>query len=177
MSPRLALNGRFLSQATTGTQRYALELSTRLAQRHPDRVVVHVPHGTEVPPELASAARVRVARARGQLFEQVVLPWLTRDDLLVSLGGPAPVAARRQVATIHDVSVLAHGDTYSAPFRTWYRSMYWVLARRAERVLTVSAFSAGEIARTLGVGAERISLVPNGADHARPASRRADPPW
>lgn len=161
----LALNGRFLSQATTGTQRYALELATRLAARHPGRVVVHVPRGTVVPEELAGSARVRESRASGQVFEQVVLPWLVRRDLLLSLGGPAPVAARRQVATLHDVSVFRHPETYSRAFRTWYRAMYRVLARRAVRVLTVSQFSAGELEAVLGVEPARVTVVPNGSDH------------
>lgn len=161
----LAVNGRFLSQATTGTQRYALELVTRLAARHGDRVVVHVPKGTHVPDAIAGAARVRESRATGQVFEQVVLPWLARRDLLLSLGGPAPVLARRQVATLHDVSVFRHPETYSRGFRTWYRTMYRVLARRAVRVLTVSSFSAGELQAVLGLAPERVSVVPNGSDH------------
>ncbi|MFC7594480.1 glycosyltransferase family 4 protein [Terrabacter sp. GCM10028922] len=186
----LALNGRFLSQATTGTQRYALELATRLVARHPGRVVLHVPRGTAVPAELAGSARVRESRATGQLFEQVVLPWLARRDLLVSLGGPAPVAARRQVATLHDVSVFRHPETYSRAFRTWYRAMYRVLARRALRVLTVSRFSARELVAVLGVDAGRLAVVPNGSDHvdrftpARPvlgadadAVAGGDEPW
>jgi glycosyltransferase involved in cell wall biosynthesis len=162
---RLAVNGRFLSQATTGTQRYALELVMRLVERHPGRVVLHVPHGTEVPAPIAAAAEVRESRARGQLFEQVALPWATRRDLLLSLGGPAPVAARRQVATIHDVSVFRHPQTYSRAFRTWYRAMYRVLSRRAVRVLTVSQFSADELGSVLHVTPSRVSVVPNGADH------------
>ena len=161
----LAVNGRFLSQATTGTQRYALELTTRLVARHPGRIVLHVPQGTTVPAEIADAARVRESRATGQVFEQVVLPWLTRRDLLLSLGGPAPVLARRQVATLHDVSVFRHPETYSRGFRTWYRAMYRLLARRATRVLTVSDFSAGELQAVLGVAPSRVDVVPNGSDH------------
>ena len=171
----LALNGRFLSQPTTGTQRYALELASRLAARHPGRVVLHVPRGVVVPADLAATVRVRESRARGQLFEQVVLPWRTRRDLLLSLGGPAPVAARGQVATLHDVSVFRHPDTYSRPFRAWYRVMYRVLARRAERVLTVSEFSARELRAVLGLDADRVRVVPNGSDHVdRFRPRRPD---
>ncbi|WP_386052419.1 glycosyltransferase family 4 protein [Terrabacter terrigena] len=161
----LAVNGRFLSQATTGTQRYALELTTRLAARHGDRVVVHVPKGTRVPGPIAAVARVRESRASGQVFEQLVLPWLARRDLLLSLGGPAPVLARRQVATLHDVSVFRHPETYSRGFRTWYRAMYRVLARRAMRVLTVSGFSAGELQAVLGLDRGRVCVVPDGSDH------------
>ncbi len=188
MSPvrGLVVNGRFLSQATTGTQRYALEHTARLAARHPGRVVVQVPRGTAVPDAIAGAARVRESRASGQVFEQLVLPWVARRDLLLSLGGPAPVAALRQVATLHDVSVFRHPDTYSRAFCSWYRAMYRVLGRRATRVLTVSCFSAGELRDVLGVDAGRLRVVPNGCDHVdaftptRPALDRplpADAPW
>ena len=176
MTARLAVNGRFLSQATTGTQRYALELVSRLVARHPGRIVLHVPQGTEVPAAIAADVEVRESRARGHLFEQVALPWATRHDLLLSLGGPAPVAARRQVATIHDVSVFRHPQTYSRAFRTWYRSMYRVLSRRAVRVLTVSQFSADELGRVLHVApvarqrrAQRSRpRRPGGGDATRP---------
>jgi glycosyltransferase involved in cell wall biosynthesis len=171
----LAVNGRFLSQMTTGTQRYALELVTRLAARHGERVVVHVPRGTVVPDPIAGVARVRESRATGQVFEQLVLPWLARRHLLLSLGGPAPVLARNQVATLHDVSAFRHGETYSRGFRTWYRLMYRLLARRAGRVLTVSSFSAGELAAVLGLEPDRVSVVPNGSDHVdRFTPRRPD---
>ncbi|MGW5242041.1 glycosyltransferase family 4 protein [Monashia sp. NPDC004114] len=162
---RLAVNGRFFTQATTGTQRYALELTRRLVQRFPGQVVIHVPKGAVVPPEIAAGAVVRESWAAGQLFEQVALPWAARRELLVSLGGPAPLAARSQVATVHDVSVFRHPRTYSRAFRTWYRAMYVVLARRAERVLTVSEFSAREVEDVLGVRPERLAVVPNGSDH------------
>ena len=165
MTARLAVNGRFLSQATTGTQRYAHELVSRLVARHPGRVVLHVPQGTEVPGSIGAHVEVRESRARGQVFEQVALPWASRHDLLLSLGGPAPIAARRQVATIHDVSVFRHPQTYSRAFRTWYRAMYRVLARRAVRILTVSQFSADELGRVLRVAPPRVSVVPNGSDH------------
>lgn len=175
----LAVNGRFLSQATTGTQRYALELTTRLVARHPGRVVVHVPKSVVVPAAIARSARVRESRASGQLFEQLVLPWLARRELLLSLGGPAPVAARRQVATLHDVSVFRHPETYSRAFRTWYRTMYRLLARRATRVLTVSRFSEGELRDVLGAEPAMISVVPNGCDHVdrfTPAPPQLDRP-
>ncbi len=162
---RVSVNGRFFTQATTGTQRYALELTRRLVQRFPGRIVIHVPRGAVVPAEIAAGAVVRESRTTGQLFEQVALPWAARRDLLVSLGGPAPMAARRQVATVHDVSVFRHPRTYSRAFRTWYRAMYLVLARRAERVLTVSEFSAREVEDVLGVPPERLTVVPNGSDH------------
>jgi glycosyltransferase involved in cell wall biosynthesis len=99
------------------------------------------------------------------LFEQVALPWSARADLLLSLGGPAPVLARRQVATMHDAGVFRVPESYSWAFRSWYRLMYRVVARRASVVLTVSRFSAGELARVLDVSESRFVVAPDGSDH------------
>ena len=112
----LAVNGKTLAQAMTGTQRYAYELLRRLARDRPGEIVLHVPRDAVVPDELAASVVVRRSRSRGQLFEQVALPWAARRDLLLSLGGPAPLLGRRQVVTLHDVSVFRFPETYSAVF-------------------------------------------------------------
>jgi len=94
---RLALNGKWLGQELTGTQRYARELTRHLlpmlAER--DRPVLHVAAGATVPDWLAGEADVRHSRLSGTAFEQVALPWAARRDLLLSLGGAAPLLARR----------------------------------------------------------------------------------
>jgi len=114
------------------------------------------------------------------LFEQLALPLAGRYHVLLSLGGPAPLFARRQVVTMHDATPFRFPGTYSAFFGTWYRFMYRVLARRALRVLTVSEFSAGELAEVLAVPRSRFVVAPNGCDHvdqlqpSRPTIELAD---
>ena len=171
---RLALNGKWLGQETTGTQRYAAEMTRHLLPRLPDRAVLHVPANASVPEWLAGQVDVRRSRMRGTPFEQVALPWVTRRDLLVSFGGAAPLLARRQVATMHDATPFRLPRTYGRVFGTWYRLMYRVVARRAERLLTVSEFSRRELSTVLAVDADRFVVVPNGVEHS--ASHRADEP-
>jgi len=167
---RLALNGKWLGQELTGTQRYARELTRHLlpllAAR--DRPVLHVPAGATVPDWLAGEADVRHSRLSGTAFEQVALPWAARRDLLLSLGGAAPLLARRQVATMHDATPFRLPHTYSRAFRAWYRLMYRVVSRRAARIVTVSDFSRRELSDVLGVGVDRFVVVPNGVDHVDP---------
>ena len=176
----VVVNGKFLSQATTGTQRYAAELTAGLASLRPGGITLVIPRDGTVPDALVRRVHVRRSRLRGQLFEQVALPWAARGNVLLSLGGPAPISVRNQVVTVHDVSVFRFPRTYSRSFGAWYRNLYRVLARRAVGVLTVSEFSADEIADVLGRARDRIRVVPNGSDHldnvesVRPAALPAE---
>jgi glycosyltransferase involved in cell wall biosynthesis len=164
-TPWLALNGKWLSQETTGTQRYAREVTRHLLPLLPDRPVLHVPAGAAVPDWLRARVDVRRSRLRGTAFEQFALPWAARHHLVLSLGGAAPLLARRQVATMHDATPFRFPQTYSRAFGTWYRLMYRTVGRRAERILTVSAFSRSELTAVLSVTEDRVVVVPNGSEH------------
>lgn len=161
---RIGLNGKWTGQSLTGTQRYASEITRRLVAGAPGSYVLRVPADGAVP-DWASGVRVHRSRLRGTLFEQIALPWAARREVLLSLGGPAPLPARRQVVTMHDATPFRFPQTYSRVFGAWYRLLYRVLARRAERVLTVSRFSAAELAEVLGVPQRTFTVVPNGSDH------------
>ncbi len=163
---RLALNGKWLGQEMTGTQRYAREMTRHLVPHLPEPPVLHVPAGATVPGWLERHVDVRRSRLRGTAFEQLALPWAARRDLLLSLGGAAPLFARRQVATMHDATPFRLPDTYSRTFGTWYRLMYRTVSRRAERILTVSEFSRRELSDVLGVSPDRFVVVPNGMEHS-----------
>jgi glycosyltransferase involved in cell wall biosynthesis len=165
-TPRLALNGKWLGQELTGTQRYARELTRHLVPGLPDRPVLHVPANAAVPRWLADHVDVRRSRLRGTAFEQIALPWAARRDLLLSLGGAAPLLARRQIATMHDATPFRLPHTYSRAFGAWYRLMYRTVAHRAQRVVTVSEFSRQELTEVLGVRPDHIVVVPNGVEHS-----------
>jgi glycosyltransferase involved in cell wall biosynthesis len=128
--------------------------------------VLHVPAGAVVPDWARQQVEVRRSRLRGTAFEQLALPWAARRDLLLSLGGAAPLLARHQVATMHDATMFRFPHTYSRTFATWYRFMYRTVGRRAQRVLTVSEFSRRELMEILGLAADRVVVVPNGVEHS-----------
>jgi glycosyltransferase involved in cell wall biosynthesis len=170
---RLALNGRFLSQRVTGVQRHARELvraMDRLLQRNigsrPDlEITLLAPPDARLDLELHRISVKRVGHLRGQAWEQLDLPRYSRGQLLLSFGNTAPATVRRQLLTIHDASVFAVPDAYSPLFRHYYRLLLPFLARRIERVLTVSSFSAKELVRWLGIPEGKIRIVPGGHDH------------
>jgi glycosyltransferase involved in cell wall biosynthesis len=176
---RLALNGRFLSQRTTGVQRHARELVRAL-----DRRLDQEPGGFEAtlfaPPDATLDLELRTIRVRqvgqlgGHLWEQLELPLHARDQLLLNLGNTGPVLSRRQLVTIHDASVFTVPEAYSTAFRRYYRLLLPHLARRARLVLTDSEFSRSELVRWMRVSQEKIRVVPCGHEHilAQPADRR-----
>ena len=83
---------------------------------------------------------------------------------------PAPV-----VLTVHDVSYERNPEWY--PYRRdWLRrAFYRRSARSADHILTVSWFSASEIAAMYGLPAERVSVVPLGVSVTFASGRDALP--
>ena len=74
-----------------------------------------------------------------------------------------PSRSAAQVVTIHDLHFLSHPERTSAEIRRDYPALVRAHAHRADRIIVVSRFVAGEVQRLLGVPAERISVCPNGA--------------
>jgi glycosyltransferase involved in cell wall biosynthesis len=167
---RLALNGRFLSQRTTGVQRHARELVRALdrrldQERGGSEVTLFAPRDATLDLKLRMIRVRQVGRLTGQLWEQVELPLHARDQLLLNLGNTGPALLHRQLVTIHDASVFAVPEAYSPAFRRYYRLLLPQVARRARLVLTDSEFSRGELVRWMRVPEEKIRIVPCGHEH------------
>jgi glycosyltransferase involved in cell wall biosynthesis len=169
---RVDINGRFLTQTTTGVQRAAEELvraldrvlaaSPEVRQRYSFRLLA--PSGECRQLELTQIPTFAVGRLRGQQWEQLELPALTEGRLLLNLCNTAPLG-RRSIVVIHDASVFAVPQAYSPAFRSWYRILLPLLGRRSLRVITISRFSQSELSRWAGIPAEKLDLLPLGADH------------
>lgn len=170
MSGTVYVNGKFTRQPTTGVQRVAGELLRALDALAPlaDElrwVLLHPPGGG-----LTGLRRIeqRAVGPQGvplHAWEQVWLPLAARDGLLLNLSGGAPFFSGRIAALLHDAAVFDRPEAYSATFVAWYRHLFRRLARRAERLFTVSAFSRGRLAVALAVPEARLEVLANGADH------------
>jgi glycosyltransferase involved in cell wall biosynthesis len=171
----LTINGRFLTQRTSGVQRYAREmllaLDDLLTTRAPaDDMTVQVLVPPDAPtslPALRSIPVRRVGRLRGHLWEQLELPRHARGVLL-NWCNTFPVLARHQVVVLHDASVIACPGGYTRAFRAYYRALFALAARSPGlRVATDSAFSAMELRLLAGIPASRLRIIACGADHWR----------
>lgn len=73
-----------------------------------------------------------------------------------------PIRAKKKVVTIHDVYHLAYSHTLS-PFQKMYaRLMINAAVRLSDAIITVSAFSKGEIIKYTGCDASKITVIHNG---------------
>jgi len=167
---RVVFNGRFLTQRGTGVQRYAREsllaldaLLPRLADAGIEFVLA-VPADAVCPP-LRHISIVKLSGLRGHLWEQVLLPLYARSDLLVNFNYSGPVAKRRQLITVHDATVRAMPECFSLRYRLVQNAVIAMLQARVAGLMTVSAFSARELAERYSI-TRRIAVGREGWSHA-----------
>jgi glycosyltransferase involved in cell wall biosynthesis len=172
-SQPIFINGRFLAQSVTGVQRYAREVVLALddllaaGEIDPDRYafVIVSPVGASDFPGLKYITIRSVGPLRGQVWEQFVLPAISRKGWLLSLCNLGPLLKRRHVVTIHDASVFAYPKAYSFGFRKWYQFVLPALGKTVARILTDSHFSESELIKYCGLSPDKIAVVPLGVDH------------
>jgi glycosyltransferase involved in cell wall biosynthesis len=105
----------------------------------------------------------RLARLRAEQLSYPVLGARRGWDVLHSLASVAPVRALTPtVVSVHDVNFFHH-RTFGFATSIGMRAIVRAAARRADAIVTVSAASRDDIVATLGVPAERILVVHNGA--------------
>lgn len=159
------INGKWLSQSFTGTQRYSTEIVKALVEADVRGLVLHIPAGVEVPSWLdGTSVQVRRAPVAGVLFEQVYLPLATFGRLLLNFAGPAPLLKHKQLVTMHDAITFRYPQSYRATFVRFYYVMYYLLGRSARYLVTVSHFSAGELSEVLKVPIARFLVAGCAAD-------------
>jgi glycosyltransferase involved in cell wall biosynthesis len=162
---QIHINGKWLGQKLTGTQRYASEMTEAIAAARCAELVLHVPAGAQ-PPRWAHryGVDVRTAPVAGVVFEQLYLPVATAGGLLLNFAGPAPLLKRRQLVTMHDATPFRYPKTFRRTFVGFYFGMYALLSRTARQLVTVSEFSASELAAVLRVPVERFLVAGCAAD-------------
>ena len=86
-----------------------------------------------------------------------------------------PTRRAARVVTVHDLNFLAHPERTRAEIRRDYPALARTHAQRADRVIVVSEFTAGEVERQLGVPRSRISVCPPGAPDWQPRDETPAP--
>jgi glycosyltransferase involved in cell wall biosynthesis len=176
INPKLktvCINGRFLTQPATGVQRYANQLirgwDKMLDQGEIDpqqyQIEVLTPKLKRPITPYKNISIRQVGYFKGNLWEQVELPFYSRGQFLFNPGNIGPLLKMNQAVTIHDTSVFAVPYSYSASFLFKYRLVYTVLAKTARLVITVSNFSKNELIKYCRIPSQKLVVIPEGSDH------------
>jgi glycosyltransferase involved in cell wall biosynthesis len=188
---RVLLDYRAALSQRSGVGEYAFQLARALVAAFPpgpraaldltlfssswkDRLVA--------PPEVAGASTIdRRVPVRVLNFAWHRLEWPPAEQLaratcdvthsLHPLLMPSRTAAR--VVTIHDLDFLLHPERTASEIRRDYPALARQHAHRADRVIVVSQFTAGEVERLLELPRDRISVCPPGAPGWSP--RQSEP--
>lgn len=167
---QFSINGRFLTQPITGVQRYAIEITNAfdrfLDARSDIKITVWSPRLHTARPKWRNIIHREEGRLRGNLWEQLELPFLCANEPLFCPGNTAPIGCllRGQpvITVIHDLSYLHFPAAYSWQFRLWYNIVIPLVMKFSKTILTVSETERKSIVRRFPEVTTKIRAVPNG---------------
>ena len=162
-----AVDGSFFAQRLSGIQRYSIELLAALDRIVPPGLVeIVTPQGVETPP-YTNIKTVPFGTHKGGVWQQLDYPRYLKQRGAKGLAtcNVIPLFGFRGIAVVHDVCYRARPDFYTDPrgrlSAAWHRLQYRRIAKKAERIITVSEFSKSEITKYYGVPASEIEVVYN----------------
>ena len=184
----LAINGRFLSQPTTGVQRVARELVREIdhlvhAGQFPLRLRLYCQKGAPVEAlGLRATTICEISGPGGHFWEQVSLPAAIGDARLLCLGNTAPLwllfRRRPVVLMIHDLSYRIYPEAYRPAYRLLHGLMMPTLLTRAETIFTVSKPERHMLEALVPACRGQVRVAQNGgwrdAEDMRAAGSQAD---
>jgi glycosyltransferase involved in cell wall biosynthesis len=174
----IAINAHLLSghagYRSAGVHQYIYQLLCHLEQANDSlRYTVLLGEG-EIPPDSPlTQIRSRWPTGRAMVrvpWEQLVQPWVLHQikaDLVHEPVFIAPLLSTcPTVVTIHDLSFIRLPHLFQPAKRLYLTVMTRLSARRARRLIAVSAHTAAESVKLLGVPQERIDVIYHGVDPA-----------
>ncbi len=166
------IDGLFLTQRMTGTQRYAYEIVREL-----DKLVkkgefaLVVPRTAKITVEYENIQIIKYGTLNGILWQQISLAkcLIKYNAQGIFLNNVMPIIYSKGVVTIHDVCYKANPNFYLS-FRDkmsalWHRFIYWRAVHSKIEIVTVSEFSKSEIIKFYNADANKINIVYGGCQH------------
>lgn len=172
---RICINGRFLTQAITGVQRYALEVTRCLDQMLDSGAIDPARYSIELLAPSAGLRRQmplkavgfrRVGRLSGHLWEQLELPIYADGALLFCPANTAPIVrarSRTTIVTIHGLNYIFVPYSYSVRFKLYYSFLIPRVLRAAREVIVVSETERQAMIRRFGGELPPIHAIQNGS--------------
>jgi glycosyltransferase involved in cell wall biosynthesis len=180
---RIGIDARELCGRPTGVGRYLAGLlrewmADDRGLRH--EFVLYATDNLDIPLDARRLARRSIEGASGTWWEQVRLPRVAAADHLDVFFAPAYTAPLRMmaptVATIHDLSYVAHPEWFRMREGLRRRWVTRATANCAASIITVSEFSKREIVDRLSIADAKVHVIPQGIDRpcaVRPAGSHA----
>ncbi len=144
----IIVNARFLTQQTTGVQRYAIEISLQLKNILKDKIIFVAPTNI-LQYEIAHLLDVKlIGNFKGHLWEQLDLVYYLRKNnspYLLNLTGLSPLLYNKTIMMVPDMSFMRHPEWFSFTYRLVYNYLYPINIKKAKRIITISEFSKKEI--------------------------------
>ena len=169
--PKIAINGRFLTQRPSGVQRFAAETIKAIDilldgdfAALKGRVELIAPKAARDFP-LKNIPLCRVGFFSGYFWEQVEFPLHAWGSLQLNLCMLGPLVSKHQIVVVHDATVKALPDNFSPRFRAAYGFLIPRLCKRADLAVTVSEFSRQEIGKLYGADIRKMPVCYEGGDH------------
>ena len=160
------INGRFLEDKITGIGRFCINIINEF-DRFDNSLINFILLTTKRCNTSLKYKHIevrKVGRFTGNIWEQIELPWYSRDGVLLSLASRGPVIKANQVLTIHDAAPRRTPKRFPFKFRVLLQLIYYMLKDRAI-ITTDSCFSKDELVKYYNIPKENIYIIPCGIDH------------
>ncbi|WP_321033052.1 glycosyltransferase family 4 protein [Raoultella ornithinolytica] len=157
-----------MTQEITGVQRFAREISIKLASLRDDIVFLVPDINLLIEKECLSDFNIiEIHGGNGHFWEQFTLPLYMKklgSPLLLNLCNTAPVFYKNKVATHHDITYIKYPQSFSFSFRVLYKILSPLIMKTSKSIITVSEFSKQEIASYYNINKSKIKVIYNAVD-------------
>lgn len=179
---RIGLDGFSLVSPKTGVGHYTFELARELARLTPEHsfeLIAPAPYPESVLPEIDSISNLRGVSVKTNSITArwwaVGLPLYLRRgrfDLFHGTNYEVPLGNRRRnVITVHDLSVLAYPNLHDPGIVRRARRRLPIMLRNAARIITPTAAVKRELCERFTIDPEIVSVTP---EAPRKSFRRVD---
>lgn len=159
----IVVNARFVTQAVTGVQRFAIEICLQLKQIFPAIRFVSPRNirQKEVAEELGVES---FGFFTSHVWEQLELPCYLhklKAPILLNLCNTAPLYFTHNIICIHDLAFAVNPKWFSQAFVSLYKFLIPRIARKSLQVITVSNYSKAALIQYTGILASKVTVVYN----------------
>ncbi|NMO79580.1 glycosyltransferase family 4 protein [Niallia alba] len=168
---QIYINGRFLTQTTTGVQRVAEEIVKRLDELITNKVIndhyftILTPKDKIKDLKLKNINVKSVGYLKGHAWEQLELPCYSKREILVNFCNTAPVYKKNQIIYVHDAAILDAPEGFTPKFIKFYNILFQSFAKRAKKIITVSNFSKNRLEHYFPNMKGKVSVSYLGTEH------------